>query len=381
MIVTNVDNFYVTDDKIINSPSRERGVSEEDEFAMRVHGCELIQEAAVLLKASQQVACTGQVLLHRFYAKRSMVKFDVRRVAATSVFLACKLEECPRKLRDVVNVFHRMSRRREKKPLTHLEYFSKRYEDIKADLVRVERHMLREFGFCIHAEHPHKFVLNYLRMMGQDSAMMNAAWKIANDSLRTTLCIRFKAYKVAVACIYLAARKLRVVLPEDPPWWDLFDVTKEQIEMMCESVLAVYELGKTEYVAMGPEPPPGATSPTKPSIVEGPIGNPSEPTGPIETREDVVKNLEEGKDVVAAVGSAREKERRTGRSTERGRKRSRSRSRSRSRERSRERDRRRRRDDRSWDRDRRGRDRSRDRSRDRGRDRSRDRRGGRDRRR
>ena len=127
-----------------------------------------------------------------------MVKFDVRRVAATSVFLACKLEECPRKLRDVVNVFHRMSRRREKKPLTHLEYFSKRYEDIKADLVRVERHMLREFGFCIHAEHPHKFVLNYLRMMGQDSAMMNAAWKIANDSLRTTLCIRFKAYKVCL---------------------------------------------------------------------------------------------------------------------------------------------------------------------------------------
>ena len=127
MIVTNVDNFYVTDDKIINSPSRERGVSEEDEFAMRVHGCELVQEAAVLLKASQQVACTGQVLLHRFYAKRSMVKFDVRRVAATAVFLACKLEECPRKLRDVVNVFHRMSRRRERKPLTHLEYFSKRY--------------------------------------------------------------------------------------------------------------------------------------------------------------------------------------------------------------------------------------------------------------
>ena len=261
MIVTNVDNFYVTDDKIINSPSRERGVSEEDEFAMRVHGCELVQEAAVLLKASQQVACTGQVLLHRFYAKRSMVKFDVRRVAATAVFLACKLEECPRKLRDVVNVFHRMSRRRERKPLTHLEYFSKRYEDVKADLVRVERHMLREFGFCIHAEHPHKFVLNYLRMMGQNSEMMNAAWKIANDSLRTTLCIRFKADKVAVACIYLAARQLGVVLPEDPPWWDLFDVTRASIEMMCESILAVYELGKTEYRALGPEPPPGATSP------------------------------------------------------------------------------------------------------------------------
>ena len=241
--------------------------------------------------------------------------------------------------------------------------------------------MLREFGFCIHAEHPHKFVLNYLRMMGQDSAMMNAAWKIANDSLRTTLCIRFKAYKVAVACIYLAARKLRVVLPEDPPWWDLFDVTKEQIEMMCESVLAVYELGKADASRWVRSRLRVPASPTKPSTTEGPIGNPSEPAGPIETREDVVKNLEEGKDVVAAVGSAREKERRTGRSTEgegsgRGRGRGRGHAR-----RSRERDRRRRRDDRSWDRDRRGGDRSRDRSRDRGRDRSRDRRGGRDRRR
>ena len=76
MIVTNVDNFYVADDKIINSPSRERGVSEEDEFAMRVRGCELVQEAAVLLKASQQVACAGN---GRLAAGRTRVGSVVRR--------------------------------------------------------------------------------------------------------------------------------------------------------------------------------------------------------------------------------------------------------------------------------------------------------------
>ena len=249
MIVTNVDNFYALDDKIINSPSRERGVSEEDEFAMRVHGCELIRRRRCSSRRRSRVACTGQVLLHRFYAKRSMVKFDVRRVAATSVFLACKLEECPRKLRDVVNVFHEMSRRREKKPLTHLGYFSKRYEDIKADLVRVERHMLREFGFCIHAEHPHKFVLNYLRMMGQDSAMVTRRGR--SQTIRwTTLCM-VQGVQGGGGVHLPRRREAALVLPEDPPWWDLFDVTKEQIEMMCEA-LAVYELGKAEYVAMGP---------------------------------------------------------------------------------------------------------------------------------
>jgi hypothetical protein len=95
------------------------------------------------------VACTGQVLLHRFYSKKSMTKFDVKRVAATAVFLASKLEECPRKLRDIINVFYRMSRRREGKPLDHLEYFSQRYEDVKQDLIRTERHMV---GHCTAVE-------------------------------------------------------------------------------------------------------------------------------------------------------------------------------------------------------------------------------------
>lgn len=76
--------------------------------------------AGLYLQASQAVGCTGQVLLHRFYAKKSLTKFNIRRVAATSVFLACKLEENPRKLRDVINVFHRIARRREGKPLEHL---------------------------------------------------------------------------------------------------------------------------------------------------------------------------------------------------------------------------------------------------------------------
>ena len=223
-IVERVDNFYLTDEEVAASPSRREGLDEETEFKLRLYGCELVQEGTVLLRATQAVACTGQVLLHRFYAKQPLTKFNVKRVAATSVFLACKLEENPRKLRDVVNVFHRMVRRREGKSLDLMEYFSQRYEDEKQDLIRTERHMLREFGFCIHVEHPHKFVLNYLRMMEQSHEMMQCAWSFANDSLRTTLCVRWKADAVAVACIYLAARTLGIALPDDPPWYSLFDV-------------------------------------------------------------------------------------------------------------------------------------------------------------
>ena len=106
------DNFYFSDAQIADSPSRRDGVSETAEFRLKAYGCELVQESAISLRVNQAVACTGQTLLHRFYSKRSLKKFDIERVAATCAFLACKLEEQPRKVRDVINVFHRGSARR-----------------------------------------------------------------------------------------------------------------------------------------------------------------------------------------------------------------------------------------------------------------------------
>ena len=46
-------------------------------------------------------------------------------VAASCVWLASKLEENPKKARQVIIVFHRMECRRENLPLDHLDLFSK----------------------------------------------------------------------------------------------------------------------------------------------------------------------------------------------------------------------------------------------------------------
>jgi uncharacterized membrane protein YbhN (UPF0104 family) len=54
------------------------------------------------------------------------------------------------------------------------------------------------------------------------------AWNFLNDSLRTTVCLRFSAEVVATAAIYMAARLLRLPLPESPPWWELFEVSFER---------------------------------------------------------------------------------------------------------------------------------------------------------
>lgn len=87
------------------------------------------------------------------------------------------------------------------------------FQQFKEAVVRYEREMLRMFGFITHVEHPHKLVLNYCQLLRVDTAhpdLVREAWALLNDSLRTTLCVRFRPHVVACGIIFLAGRRLQV---------------------------------------------------------------------------------------------------------------------------------------------------------------------------
>ncbi|KAM0882930.1 hypothetical protein ACQ4PT_031964 [Festuca glaucescens] len=188
---------------------------------------------------------TAQVLLHRFYCKQSLARFSVKRVAATCVWLSSKLEESPRGLESVVRVFHRIECRRHGAPIRHLRDSS--LEELVTDLSRLERRVLKELGYVCHVEHPHKFIPSYLNVL-EAPELMQVAWNLANDSLRTTLCVRFKSEIVACGVIYAAARRSGVPLPEDPPWWTLFDTDEAGIQEVCRVIAHLYSLPSPQYL-------------------------------------------------------------------------------------------------------------------------------------
>lgn len=74
----NLDSFYLTEEQLENSPSRQDGIDKDTEANLRMYGCQVIQEAGIMLGFDQVVMATGQVLLHRFYCKRSMKTFNVK---------------------------------------------------------------------------------------------------------------------------------------------------------------------------------------------------------------------------------------------------------------------------------------------------------------
>ncbi|XP_037492151.1 cyclin-L1-1 isoform X2 [Jatropha curcas] len=238
------------DEQLQNSPSRKDGIDEATETTLRIYGCDLIQESGILLRLPQAAMATGQVLFHRFYCKKSFARFNVKKVAASCVWLASKLEESPRKSRQVIIVFHRMECRRENLTMEFLDLTSKKFAELKMELSRTERHILKEMGFVCHVEHPHKFISNYLATLEAPKELRQEAWNLANDSLRTTLCVRFKSEVVACGVVYAAARRFQVPLPENPPWWKAFDADKSGIDEVCRVLAHLYSLPKAKYISV-----------------------------------------------------------------------------------------------------------------------------------
>jgi cyclin L len=227
-------------------PSRADGVDAPTEHAYRIWACELVQDMGIALRLAQVVMATAQSLVQRFYYRKSLAAYDGHIVAMAALFLAAKVEEQPRRMRDVVNVCYHAKLRRQGKPLRPITLGGGLYLTWKAGLIRTERVLLKETGFSTYnlMAHPHKFILYYVRTLGEGrpaDALAQAAWAYLNDSLRLDLCVRYSAESIACAALYLAARATRFPLPATVPWHAVFSTSRAEMHDIAEEILTLYD--------------------------------------------------------------------------------------------------------------------------------------------
>lgn len=123
------------------------------------------------------------------------------------------------------------------------------YINTKNQVIKAERRVLKELGFCVHVKHPHKIIVMYLQVLEceRNQTLVQTAWNYMNDSLRTNVFVRFQPETIACACIYLAARALQIPLPTRPHWFLLFGTTEEEIQEICIETLRLYTRKKPNY--------------------------------------------------------------------------------------------------------------------------------------
>uniref|UniRef100_A0A8D0DJ96 Cyclin L1 n=1 Tax=Salvator merianae TaxID=96440 RepID=A0A8D0DJ96_SALMN len=115
-----IDHSLIPEERLSPTPSMQDGLDLQSETDLRILGCELIQAAGILLRLPQVAMATGQVLFHRFFYSKSFVKHSFEIVAMACINLASKIEEAPRRIRDVINVFHHLRQLRAKSDQLHL---------------------------------------------------------------------------------------------------------------------------------------------------------------------------------------------------------------------------------------------------------------------
>uniref|UniRef100_A0A672QUX8 Cyclin-L1-like n=1 Tax=Sinocyclocheilus grahami TaxID=75366 RepID=A0A672QUX8_SINGR len=243
-----IDNSLIPEENLSPTPSMQDGLDLSTETDLRILGCELIQSAGILLRLPQVAMATGQVLFHRFFYSKSFVKHSFEIVAMACINLASKIEEAPRRIRDVINVFHHLRQLRGKRSPSPL-ILDQNYINTKNQVIKAERRVLKELGFCVHVKHPHKIIVMYLQVLEceKNQKLVQTAWNYMNDSLRTNVFVRFQAETIACACIYLAARVLQLTLPSRPNWYLLFGATEEEIKDICVTTLKLYTRKKPNY--------------------------------------------------------------------------------------------------------------------------------------
>ena len=202
-----------------------------------------VREAAATLELAPTTV--GTALGYRHRRGESDAARELESVLPACVFLAAKVEEEPRRMRDVLNAFHAARHDGE------LLRDSREYWRLKEALVLEEQQLLRALGFDTLVETPHRLLFSYLHALRATAAVCELSAALCNDAdalvgrgaqavlIEASAIDSLRAPNVlAAASIALAAQLLEAALPD--AWTRAVDVDDAALERACRLLLDVY---------------------------------------------------------------------------------------------------------------------------------------------
>ncbi|KAM6958248.1 cyclin-T2b [Tautogolabrus adspersus] len=230
-------------EQLENTPSRRCGVEADRELSYRQQAANLIQDIGQRLNVSQLIINTAIVYMHRFYMIHSFTKFHRNIISQTTLFLAAKVEEQPRKLEHVIKIAHACVNPQE----PALDTKSNAFQQQAQELVALETIVLQTLGFEITIDHPHTVVVRCSQLVRASKDLAQTSYFMATNSLHlTTFCLQYRPSVVACVCIHLACKWSNWEIPvstDGKHWWVYVDptVTLQLLDELTHEFLQILE--------------------------------------------------------------------------------------------------------------------------------------------
>ncbi|KAL4205157.1 hypothetical protein AMTRI_Chr01g135900 [Amborella trichopoda] len=239
--VYEASEFFMSRDEIERcSPSRKDGIDLRKETHLRYSYCAFLQNLGMTLELPQTTIATAIVLCHRFFVRRSHAYHDRFLVATASLFLAAKSEETPRPLNSVIRASCEICHKHDLAFFPHLlpvDWFEKYRERV----IEAEQMILTTLDFELTVQHPYIPLTTVLSKLGlSQSVLVNLAWNLVNEGLRSSLWLQFKPHHIAAGAVFLAAKFLNLDLVSNQSVWQEFQTTPSIIQDVSQQLMELF---------------------------------------------------------------------------------------------------------------------------------------------
>ncbi|KAI9230118.1 MAG: cyclin-like protein [Piptocephalis tieghemiana] len=207
----------------------------------RTYYVSLITRMTRLLGFPRATWATAILLCTRFYAAHPVLEHPPFLIAIASLFVAGKVEETYKRLKDVLSIARSLSPRPEDGPERDLSF-----EALHQQTLRKERLIFRSIRFDVGFRHPFVFIPKYTLQLQGTKELGQMAWKLAIAMYSTNLPIQYPPHTLAAASILLSTLSHPYLSPPSfvpsGPWassWlvrstDLYDACIQALPLAFE---------------------------------------------------------------------------------------------------------------------------------------------------
>lgn len=239
-----------TPSRLAKDPSRQ--IQFPAEIIKRCKGVAFIFSSCKYLKLSRSVALTAATLFHRYYMQYDMNSNHYYEIGTASIFIACKAEECRRKLSDIIKVCARIAVGN-REPI---DEDSKIYWKWKDLIVALEEKMLDTFQFDVCPLNPYILAADVLsvqidqfkpvdKSMGDEwlknsTNIFSNAINALEVLVRLPLAILFPIEVVVAVAIVYSSKKTGITVPRSI-FADKLQVEAKDV-VLCHEIIYKYSL-------------------------------------------------------------------------------------------------------------------------------------------